>query len=100
MDPAGGGGERQEPSWYEQHGITYLTGTEVTQADLAAKSLVTSDQKRIGYEKLIIATGCRPVYLSDFKTPGADLQVGPACLTVKPQLIMSSSIIFRVRLFG
>eukprot|EP00884_Botryococcus_braunii_P016889 jgi/Botrbrau1/3884/Bobra.0183s0105.1 len=47
----GGGGQRQEPSWYQENGIAYLTNT-----------------------KLIIATGARPLDLAaDFKTPGADL---------------------------
>ena len=35
----GGGGERQDPSWYAAKGIAYLTGTRITAADLATKTL-------------------------------------------------------------
>ena len=70
----GGGGERQTPDWYIEHGIEYLTNTRITAADLAAKKLTTASGEDITYIKLIIGTGARPVNLADFKTPGADLK--------------------------
>ncbi|GAB4823794.1 hypothetical protein N2152v2_010840 [Parachlorella kessleri] len=69
----GGGGDRQEPAWYTEHGIEYLTSTKVVSADVASKTLTTAAGDTITYEKLIIGTGARPVSLADFKTPGADL---------------------------
>lgn len=70
----GGGGERQEPEWYKQHGIEYLTNTKVTGLDAKAKALSTEGGTTLQYEKLIIATGCRPLSLAQFKTPGAELE--------------------------
>lgn len=70
----GGGGERQAPEWYSEHGITYLTNTRITSADISAKKLTTAAGEDITYDKLIIGTGARPVNLADFKTPGADLK--------------------------
>ena len=37
----GGGGERQDPVWYADKGVNYLTGTKITAADLASKTLTT-----------------------------------------------------------
>lgn len=70
----GGGGEKQDPAWYANHGIQYLTSTHVTAADVSAKKLTLSTGGNISYDKLIVATGARPVYLTEFKTPGAELQ--------------------------
>lgn len=70
----GGGGERQVPEWYAEQGIEFLTSTKVTSVDVGAKQLTTADGGTIGYGKLVVATGARPVTLTDFKTPGADLQ--------------------------
>ena len=70
----GGGGERQDAAWYADKGISFLTDTKITAADVAAKKLTTSTGNEITYEKLIIGTGARPVSLADFKTPGADLK--------------------------
>ena len=70
----GGGGERQDPAWYAQHDIEYLTSTRVTAADVAAKALTTAGGDTITYDTLVVATGARPVQLTDFSTPGADLK--------------------------
>ncbi|PSC73208.1 monodehydroascorbate reductase [Micractinium conductrix] len=70
----GGGGDRQAPEWYIEQGIDFVTGTKVTAVDVAGKQLTTAAGETIGYGKLIVATGARPVTLTDFKTPGADLQ--------------------------
>lgn len=42
--------------------------------DIKNKKLVANNGNEYLYEKLIIATGARPVYLSDFKIPGSDLK--------------------------
>ncbi|KAK9824670.1 hypothetical protein WJX72_012200 [[Myrmecia] bisecta] len=70
----GGGGDKQSPEWYGENGITYKTKTKVTEADVKNKTLKTADGDSIKYEKLIIATGARPVDLGDFGTKGADLK--------------------------
>lgn len=70
----GGGGERQTPEWYDEHGITFLASTKITSVDVASRTLTTAAGESIGYEKLIIGTGARPVSLVDFKFAGADLQ--------------------------
>ncbi|PRW59212.1 monodehydroascorbate reductase [Chlorella sorokiniana] len=70
----GGGGERQLPEFYAQHGIDYLTNTKVTAVDVATKQLTTASGDSITYDKLVVATGARPSTLVDFKTPGADLK--------------------------
>ena len=69
----GGGGERQEPSWYESKGIDYRLGSEATAVDALGKTVTLADGAVLKYEKLVIATGCRPVDLAkDFKMPGAE----------------------------
>uniref|UniRef100_A0A7S3QQJ3 monodehydroascorbate reductase (NADH) n=1 Tax=Dunaliella tertiolecta TaxID=3047 RepID=A0A7S3QQJ3_DUNTE len=70
----GGGGERQTPEWYAEKGITYKLNTKVQKVDAKAKSLTTASGNTITYDKLIFAAGARPVYLSEFNTPGSDLQ--------------------------
>lgn len=40
-------------------GITYLTGTRVTSADVKQRTLTLQDGSSIGYEKLIVATGAK-----------------------------------------
>eukprot|EP00820_Chromera_velia_P027314 Cvel_10918.t1-p1 / transcript=Cvel_10918.t1 / gene=Cvel_10918 / organism=Chromera_velia_CCMP2878 / gene_product=Monodehydroascorbate reductase, putative / transcript_product=Monodehydroascorbate reductase, putative / location=Cvel_scaffold670:71963-73738(+) / protein_length=193 / sequence_SO=supercontig / SO=protein_coding / is_pseudo=false len=70
----GGGGARQESGWYAEKGITYMTGVRVSGVDLSAKECTTEGGEKIGFEKLVIATGARPMTLKDFKTPGAELK--------------------------
>ncbi|KAF5830518.1 monodehydroascorbate reductase [Dunaliella salina] len=70
----GGGGERQTPEWYAEKGITYKLATKVEKVDAKTKSLSTASGNTITYDKLIYAAGSRPVYLSEFKVPGSDLQ--------------------------
>ena len=70
----GVGADRQTPEWYADKGIDYLTSTKVTAVDIANKKLTTTSGTEIGFEKLLIGTGARPVNLADFKTPGADLK--------------------------
>jgi len=70
----GGGGERQEPAWYKDKGIAFKLGSAVTEASLKDKTLTLADGSSVGFEKLIIATGARPVYLHEFGTPNASAQ--------------------------
>jgi len=65
--------ERHEQDWYDQHGIVLMTNTTVSDVDLQAKVIKTQDGKNINYQKCLAATGARPVYLTDFKVTGADL---------------------------
>ena len=67
----GGGGECQGPEWYASHGIDLLLNTTVQSADVAGKSLTTSEGV-IKYGTLIIATGASTINLKDFGTPNAD----------------------------
>eukprot|EP00798_Chlamydomonas_sp_ICE-L_P019363 gene19363-26011_t len=69
----GGGGERQTPDWYKEKGITFMTSTKVTSADVKTKTLCLANGGKVTYEKLIIATGARVIQLTEFKTPGAEL---------------------------
>eukprot|EP00198_Chlamydomonas_reinhardtii_P011135 XP_001700472.1 monodehydroascorbate reductase [Chlamydomonas reinhardtii] len=70
----GGGGERQAPEWYAEKGITYLTNSRVTKADLASRTLILASGDTVSYsQSLIIATGARAVKLTEFGVPGADL---------------------------
>lgn len=70
----GGGGERQEPQWYADKGIDYLTSTTVTALDVKAKTVTTNGGDTFNYEKLVLAMGARPINLATFGTPGAELR--------------------------
>ncbi|KFK38337.1 hypothetical protein AALP_AA3G101000 [Arabis alpina] len=69
----GSGGERQFPQWYTDKGIELILDTEIVKADLASKTLVSSNNGQIfKYQTLIVATGSTVVRLSDFGVEGAD----------------------------
>lgn len=70
----GGGGDRQDEEWYEKHGIEYITQSKVTEVDVKGKSLLTQTGSKFTFDKLIVATGARPVTLHDLNAPGANLQ--------------------------
>jgi len=71
----GGGGERQEPAWYKDKGIEFKTGARVTEANLADKVLTLEDGSKVEWtSSLIIATGARPITLTQFGTANADAQ--------------------------
>eukprot|EP00210_Caulerpa_lentillifera_P005211 g4978.t1 len=70
----GMGLERQDAEWYKDKKMEYKTNTKVTSVSISDKSLTTESGDTIQYEKLIVATGARPVYLTDFKVPGAELE--------------------------
>ena len=48
-----------EQAWYDEHDVDLRVGTRVSAVDLAAKEVVT-DTERVGYDRLVLATGSRP----------------------------------------
>ncbi|MEU4234445.1 FAD-dependent oxidoreductase [Nonomuraea sp. NPDC026600] len=56
--------------WYGEHDVDLLLGTAVTGIDPAGHEVSLSDGSRIGYAKLLLATGSSPRRLP---IPGADL---------------------------
>ncbi|GAA1957323.1 NAD(P)/FAD-dependent oxidoreductase [Kitasatospora viridis] len=56
--------------WYQEQEIDLRLGTTVTAIDRAAHELELSDGSRLGYAKLLLATGASPRRLP---VPGADL---------------------------
>ena len=58
------------PSFYDEHGIDVRTSTPATQIDAAAREVVLGDGHRLGYDRLLIATGSSARRLD---VPGADL---------------------------
>jgi len=56
--------------WYAEHDVQLLTGVRVTALDPVAHTVATSDGRRLGYAKLLLATGGTPRTLP---VPGADL---------------------------
>ncbi|XP_038904751.1 monodehydroascorbate reductase, seedling isozyme-like [Benincasa hispida] len=68
----GSGGERLLPEWYKENGIELILSTEIVNADLAAKALISACGDTYKYQILIIATGSTVIRLSDFGVEGAD----------------------------
>ncbi len=64
-------------SWYVKHGITLYKGVAVTKIDPAAKTVTSAIGETFPYDKLIIATGSRPIIIP---VPGANL---PGVLTYR-----------------
>lgn len=58
------------PEWYAERGITLRAGVEVTAIDRARRRVVTADGDVAPYDRLILATGSKPVVPP---IPGADL---------------------------
>ena len=57
--------------WYTEHDIDLRLGTRVTEIDRAAHEVSTATaERRLGYDKLLLATGSSPRRL---EVPGADL---------------------------
>ena len=57
-------------SWYLDQAIELRLGAAVTSLDPAARTVTTATADRLGYDKLLLATGSTPRRLS---VPGADL---------------------------
>ncbi|HEY9241299.1 MAG TPA: FAD-dependent oxidoreductase [Streptosporangiaceae bacterium] len=56
--------------WYDEHGVTLRLGTTVTGVDRAGHEVLLADGSRVGYAKLLLATGSAPRRLT---VPGAGL---------------------------
>jgi 3-phenylpropionate/trans-cinnamate dioxygenase ferredoxin reductase component len=56
--------------WYVDHAIELRLGTTVTTLDPASRTVTTATGARLGYDKLLLATGSTPRRLN---VPGADL---------------------------
>jgi len=63
--------------WYVKHGITLYKGVAVTRIDPAAKTVTSPIDETVPFDKLIIATGSRPIVIP---VPGASL---PGVLTYR-----------------
>jgi 3-phenylpropionate/trans-cinnamate dioxygenase ferredoxin reductase subunit len=59
-----------EDGFYAGHDIELLTGTAVTDLNAAARDVTLSTGERLGYDRLLLATGSEPRRLS---VPGAEL---------------------------
>src|SRR5262245_21983181 len=60
----------QPREWYDEHDVELRLGVRVTELDPAAHEVVLADGQRIGYSRLLLATGSSPRRLP---VPGADL---------------------------
>lgn len=49
--------------WYDEHDVELLLGTRATTLDLAGHTVATS-AGRVGYDRLVLATGSRPRHLA------------------------------------
>ena len=56
--------------WYGEHGVTLRLGTTVSGIDRASHEVTLADGSRVGYAKLLLATGSEPRRLA---VPGAGL---------------------------
>ncbi|MEA2429960.1 MAG: 3-phenylpropionate/trans-cinnamate dioxygenase ferredoxin reductase component [Thermoleophilaceae bacterium] len=59
-----------DEGFYEQHDIELRTGTTVSAVDTAAREVELDSGERLGYDRLLLATGAEPRRVS---VPGADL---------------------------
>ena len=59
-----------EAGFYSDHDIELLTGTKVTDLNAGARDVTLSTGERLGYDRLLLATGSEPRRLS---VPGAEL---------------------------
>jgi NADPH-dependent 2,4-dienoyl-CoA reductase/sulfur reductase-like enzyme len=66
-----------ETKYYDEHGVTLMTATEVTEVDPDGHTVnlegaeIDADTQKIKYEKLLLATGGRPIRLD---LPGNELE--------------------------
>lgn len=59
-----------DDGWYDEHGVELRLATVATGLDRAAKTVELSSGERLGYDRLLLATGSSPRRLD---LPGADL---------------------------
>lgn len=60
----------QPSSFYTEHRIDTRFGATVARLDVQAREVVLDDGAKVGYDRLLLATGCEPVRLA---LPGMDL---------------------------
>jgi 3-phenylpropionate/trans-cinnamate dioxygenase ferredoxin reductase component len=60
----------EDETFYRDHDVDLLLGTRAVAVDPAARTLTLGDRSRLGYDKLLLATGARPRRLP---VPGHDL---------------------------
>ena len=58
------------PEWYADHEVDLRTGTRAVQLDAKAREVVLAGGERVGFDRLIVATGCRNRTLP---SPGSSL---------------------------
>jgi 3-phenylpropionate/trans-cinnamate dioxygenase ferredoxin reductase subunit len=58
-----------EPAWYDEHDVDLRLEDPVTGVDVAAHEVTTASGRRLGYDKLLLATGSTPRRLD---LPGLD----------------------------
>jgi apoptosis-inducing factor 3 len=59
----------RDQSFYEENGIEIQPGKTVVELDLRAHEVLLSGEERVGYDRLLLATGAEPVRLT---IPGAE----------------------------
>ncbi len=60
----------RDRAWYGEHGIALRTGVRVERIDPVSKLVTLADGERVGFDRLVLATGADPIKLP---VPGADL---------------------------
>ncbi len=63
--------ELKPATWWRDRGVTLKYGARATSVDLAAREVTTSTGKRVGFSKLVFATGSSALRLP---VPGGDLK--------------------------
>jgi len=56
--------------WYSENNITLHVGKKIVKIDRSSRAVETADGMRVGYDRLLLATGSNPFILP---VPGADL---------------------------
>jgi 3-phenylpropionate/trans-cinnamate dioxygenase ferredoxin reductase subunit len=61
---------QEDAGWYAEHDVELRPSTVVASLDVADGAVVLADGERVGYDRLLLATGAEPKHLP---IPGADL---------------------------
>ena len=61
---------QEDAGWYAEHDVELRPSTVVASLDVADGAVVLADGERVGYDRLLLATGAEPKRLP---IPGADL---------------------------
>lgn len=57
------------PGWYAAHGIRLIAGTRATGIDRAARMVALADGRSLRYDKLLLATGSKPLAAAGWLDP-------------------------------